>query len=140
MGGDYRDGLIRVYSDDNWKTGRALPSKLMWCLGNYSRFVRPEAVRYDITALDKDGKTVKDGETEPEGVMVSAYKNTDGSWVVVAINYSEATRPFTLEGVKGTWKMYRTSDAEGESLKPVGTTTGSTSLQPKSITTFVCND
>lgn len=140
MGGDYRDGFIRVYSDDNWKTGRALPSKLMWCLGNYSRFVRPEAVRYDITALDKDGKTVKDGETEPEGVMVSAYKNTDGSWVVVAINYSEATRPFTLEGVKGTWKMYRTSDAEGESLKPVGTTTGSTSLQPKSITTFVCND
>lgn len=140
MGGDYRDGFIRVYSDDNWKTGRALPSKLMWCLGNYSRFVRPEAVRYDITALDKDGKTVKDGETEPEGVMASAYKNTDGSWVVVAINYSEATRPFTLEGVKGTWKMYRTSDAEGESLKPVGTTTGSTSLQPKSITTFVCND
>lgn len=59
----------------------------MWCLGNYSRFVRPEAVRYDITALDKDGKTVKDGETEPEGVMVSAYKNTDGSWVVVAINF-----------------------------------------------------
>lgn len=138
MGGDYRDGLIRVFSDDNWKTGRALPSKLMWCLGNYSRFVRPEAVRYDITALDKDGKTVKDGDTEPYGIMVSAYKNTDGSWIVVAINYSEATRLFRLEGVEGTWRMYRTSDAEGESLKPVGTTIGNTSLMPKSITTFVC--
>ncbi|MFC2759122.1 glycoside hydrolase [Hallella multisaccharivorax] len=138
MGGDYRDGLIRVFSDDNWKTGRALPSKLMWCLGNYSRFVRPEAVRYDITALDKDGKTVKDGDTEPYGIMASAYKNTDGSWIVVAINYSEATRLFRLEGVEGTWRMYRTSDAEGESLKPVGTTTGNTSLMPKSITTFVC--
>lgn len=138
MGGDYRDGLIRVFSDDNWKTGRALPSKLMWCLGNYSRFVRPEAVRYDITALDKDGKTVKDGDTEPYGIMASAYKNTDGSWVVVAINYSEATRLFRLEGVEGTWRMYRTSDAEGESLKPVGTTIGNTSLMPKSITTFVC--
>mgnify|MGYP000934737470 CR=1 FL=1 len=138
MGDDYRDGLIRVFSDDNWKTGRALPSKLMWCLGNYSRFVRPEAVRYDITALDKDGKTVKDGDTEPYGIMASAYKNTDGSWIVVAINYSEATRLFRLEGVEGTWRMYRTSDAEGESLKPVGTTTGNTSLMPKSITTFVC--
>lgn len=138
MGGDYRDGLIRVFSDDNWKTGRALPSKLMWCLGNYSRFVRPEAVRYDITALDKDGKTVKDGDTEPYGIMASAYKNTDGSWIVVAINYSEATRLFRLEGVEGTWRMYRTSDAEGESLKPVGTTIGNTSLMPKSITTFVC--
>lgn len=138
MGGDYRDGLIRVFSDDNWKTGRTLPSKLMWCLGNYSRFVRPEAVRYDITALDKDGKTVKDGDTEPYGIMASAYKNTDGSWIVVAINYSEATRLFRLEGVEGTWRMYRTSDAEGESLKPVGTTIGNTSLMPKSITTFVC--
>ncbi len=138
MGGDYRDGLIRVFSDDNWKTGCALPSKLMWCLGNYSRFVRPEAVRYDITALDKDGKTVKDGDTEPYGIMASAYKNTDGSWIVVAINYSEATRLFRLEGVEGTWRMYRTSDAEGESLKPVGTTIGNTSLMPKSITTFVC--
>ena len=137
MGGDYRDGLIRVFSDDGWKTGRALPSKLMWCLGNYSRFVRPEAVRYDVTALDKDGKRVEDGETEPDGIMVSSYKNTDGSWVVVAINYSEATRPFNLEGVNGRWEMYRTSDAEGESLKPVGTMMGSTTLMPKSITTFV---
>lgn len=138
MGSDYKDGLIRVFSNDGWKSGRALPSKLMWCLGNYSRFVRPEAVRYDVTALDNDDKTVKDGETEPYGVMTSAYRNADGSWVVVAINYSEAVRPFALTGISGEWKMYRTSDAEGESLKPVGNTSnGKTTLEPKSITTFV---
>lgn len=137
LGGDYRDGLIRVFSSDGWKSGRALPSKLMWCLGNYSRFIRPEAVRYDITAKDCEGNMMKDGETQQRGVMASAYRNADGSWVVVAINYSEAARPFSIDGVEGLWTMYRTSDAEGESLKPVGTTTGKTTLEPKSITTFV---
>lgn len=137
IGGDYRDGLIRVLSTDGMRSGRALPSKLMWCLGNYSRFVRPGAVRYDITAFDDHGSTVSDGETQPYGVMVSAYRNADGSWVVVAINYSEASRPFAIDGIGGQWTMYRTSDAEGESLKPVGQTMGKTVLEPKSITTFV---
>lgn len=142
MGGDYKDGLIRVFSDDGWRTGTALPSKLMWCLGNYSRFVRPGAVRYDVTAIDSDGHAVKDGETQPYGVMASAYRNADGRWVMVAINYGEASRGFTIGGVDGQWRMYRTSDAEGESLKPVGTTTnGKATLPPKSVTTFVrCNE
>jgi hypothetical protein len=35
------------------------------------------------------------------------------------------------------WKAYRTSDVEGESLKPVGTISHSTRLEQKSITTFV---
>lgn len=139
MGGDYKDGLIRVYSNDGWKTGRALPCKLMWAMGNFSRFVRPGAIRHDITALDTDGAVVKDGETSPYGVMASAYKNRDGSWVVVAINYSDGSQPFDIAGVGGTWKAYRTSDAEGESLKPIGTMTGRTTLEPRSVTTFVTN-
>lgn len=137
LGGDYKDGLIRVFSGDGWRTGTALPSKLMWCMGNYSRFVRPGAVRYDVTALDSDGRAVPDGETQPYGVMASAYRNADGSWVVVAINYGEARRSFTIGGVEGLWRMYRTSDTEGESLKPVGTTEGATVLPPRSVTTFV---
>lgn len=138
LGGDYRDGLIRVFSSDGWRSGRALPGKLMWCLGQYSRFVRPGAVRYDVSALDANGAEIKDGDTQPYGVMVSAYRNTDGTWVVVAINYSEATRPFVLKGVDGDWRMYRTSDAADESLKPIGTTAGgATELAPWSVTTFV---
>jgi hypothetical protein len=110
----------------------------MWAMGNYSRFIRPGAVRYDVEALDASGNVLPDGETQPYSVMVSAYKNRDGSWVVVAINYSESFRNFVLQApLQGLWQMYRTSDVEGETLKPVGIMNGTTRLQPKSITTFV---
>lgn len=139
MGGDYKDGLIRVLSADNWKTGKAIDSKLMWTLGNYSRFIRPGARRYNITVTNDHQEIVKDGDTEPYGVMASAYQNADRSWVVVAINDSEALRPFTLSLPErtGKWTMYRTSDVNGENLKPVGQCSGTTLLEPKSVTTFV---
>ena len=73
--------------------------------------------------------------------MCSAYRNTDGSWVVVAINYADTARPFgiALGGRKAaSWAMYRTSDISAESLAPIGTTLGSTELAPRSVTTFVC--
>lgn len=138
VGGDYKDGLLRAFSEDNLKTGFVVPSRLMWAMGNYSRFIRPGAVRYDVEALDASGHVLPDGETQPYKVMVSAYENRDGSWVVVAINYSEGFRVFSLQDSSPEqWQMYRTSDVEGETLKPVGTMNGTTRLQPKSITTFV---
>lgn len=140
VGGDYKDGLIRAYSVDDMKTGYAVDSKLMWALGNYSRFVRPGAVRYDMEAYSADGSVVPDGCNDVHGIMCSAYRNKDGRWVVVAINYSEAVKPFNIamgDGSAHTWKMYRTSDVSGESLMPVGSTAGQTTLAPRSITTFV---
>ena len=131
MGGDYKDGLIRVLSNDGWKTGKAIDSKLMWTLGNYSRFIRPGAVRYEVTSTD---------EFNPYGVMCSAYRNADGRWVAVVINYSESLQPFTLhlsDRAPLTCRMYRTSDVSGETLKPIGTVSGQTVLPPRSITTFV---
>jgi O-Glycosyl hydrolase len=115
-GGDYKDGLIRVYDREQ----RARDSRLLWALGNYSRFVRPGAVRYDV-----------DGPENPYGLMVSAYRNVDGTWVVVAINYSENQQPFSIAG---QWRCYRTSDVEGETLRPVPV---SSTLPPRSITTLV---
>lgn len=115
-GGDYKDGLIRVYDREQ----RARDSRLLWALGNYSRFVRPGAVRYDV-----------EGPEDPYGLMVSAYRNQDGTWVVVAINYSQREQPFS---VAGRWRAYRTSDAEGETLRPVPV---APLLPPRSITTFV---
>lgn len=123
-GGNYKDGLIRVFD----RQQRARDSRLLWALGNYSRFVRPGAVRYEV-----------DGKEDPYGLMVSAYKNQDGSWVVVAINYSEEQKPFSISRDQvavgaDRWQAYRTSDADGETLKPVAVTG---TLQPRSITTFV---
>lgn len=139
-GGDYRDGLIRIYSQDGWKSGWAVDSKLMWAMGNYSRFIRPGAQRFDIAATVADGKNIEEGYNDPTGVMCSAYKNADGKWVIVAINYAEDLKPvdFRLDNREAkTWEMYRTSDISAESLLPVGSTTGTATLAPRSITTFV---
>ena len=132
VGGDYKDGLIRVYSSDGMKSGYAVDSRLMWALGNYSRFVRPGATRYEVTSS---------AEFDPYGVMCSAYRNADGKWVAVVINYSDKLQDFNLQLSKGSgqWQMYRTSDVSGETLKPVGKTNGSTVLTPRSITTFIYN-
>ena len=138
LGGDYKDGLIRVLSNDEWKTGKAIDSKLMWALGNYSRFIRPGARRYSMSVTDGE-KLVADGDTQPYGVMTSAYSNTDGTWVVVAINYGEGAETISLPLPKGAiaWQLYRTSDVTGENLKPVGSSKGSAVLEPRSVTTFV---
>ena len=123
-GGDYKDGLLRMYQREH----RVRDSKLLWAMGNYSRFVRPGAVRYEVL-----------GEEDPYGLMATAYRNTDGQWVVVVINYGNQPRPFILntsDGKKCKWSAYRTSDVDGECLKPVGVVQGKTMLPPRSITTF----
>lgn len=143
-GGNYRDGLIRMYrtGERNWQRGQrrldniksntARDSKLMWALGNYSRFVRPGAVRLEVTG----------GDGNPFGLMLSAYRNADGTQVFVAINYSEKEEIITLEGISKDAELhaYRTSDEEGENLKPIGRVKASRIVLPaKSITTVVGN-
>ena len=105
---------------------------MLWAFGNYSRFVRPGAVRYAMS--------IPTAEEDPYGVLASAYRNADGTWVCVAINYSTKEQPFTLtlsDSQKLLWIPYRTSDTEGETLKPLAPTDGHTTLAPRSITTFV---
>lgn len=131
VGGNYRDGLLRAYSDEKHTTGYVIDSKLLWSLGNYSRFVRPEAVRHDVVTSEAE---------DPYGVMCSAFRNADGRWVAVVINYGEQQRDFCLstsDGKARRWTMYRTSDISSECLSKIGTAEGKTRLAPRSITTFV---
>ena len=126
-GGNYRDGLIRVYEREQ----RARDSKLLWALGNFSCFVRPGAVRYEVSSPKQE---------DPFGLMVSAYQNEDGKWVCVAINYSDKPQDFKLgfpDKKKHIWQIFRTSDTEGENLKPIGICKGKTQLSARSISTFV---
>ena len=138
-GENYKDGLLRIYTHDGMKTGHAVDSKLLWAMGNYSRFVRPGAVRLDIDAYNDEGDIVKEGDTRPYGTMLSAYRNVDGKLVVVAINYSDRLCPISLnvDGKPHRWNMYRTSDISAESLLPIGSAIDKTTLTPRSITTFV---
>jgi hypothetical protein len=60
--------------------GMVRESKLLWVLGNYSRFLRPGMVRV---------KCVTDPEQSyVNGVLVSAYKGLGTSLAVVLVNLS----------------------------------------------------
>ena len=64
--------------------------------------------------------------------MCSAYKNADGTYVMVVINYANEEKEFSIdeEKVENTqWQIYRTSDKEGEDLLPVGTVKSGKTVQ-----------
>ncbi|WP_443274282.1 glycoside hydrolase family 30 protein [Streptomyces sp. KR80] len=62
-------GLIQLDGDNYWV------SKRLWALANYSRFIRPGSTRIGATTPDASLK-------------LSAFRNTDGSLTVVALNAS----------------------------------------------------
>jgi O-glycosyl hydrolase len=104
---NYKSGLI--YTDYR-KPGDAqniLDSKILWVLGNYSRFIRPGMVRVDIR-----------GAQDIQGLMASAYLNpVSGEIVMVLVNMGEQAQrvkiQFTGEGVatagSGKFTPYVTS-------------------------------
>lgn len=131
VGGDYKDGLLFQYRPRGEAADTIVDSRLLWSLGNYSRFVRPGAVRLGVK-----------GPEDPYGVMVSAFRNADGSVAVVAINYAETAEKVSLPGVEADrWIAYRTSDKDGETLRRVATLKNlkKLTLPARSITTFVSN-
>ena len=138
--------MIREYTaEDNFLDGRVEDSKLMWALGNYSRFIRPGAVRLSVSAFDKTDNLIPDGDTDQQGLMCTAYKNTDGTYVMVVINYSDESKEFRInKNNTGTiqWQMYRTSDIEGEDLLPVGKVKSGKTVQipARSIITMLSLD
>jgi O-glycosyl hydrolase len=71
--------------------GTAAASGRLWAFANYSRYIRPGAVRIGATSSSS-------------GVDVSAYKNTDGSIAVVALNTltSSDTINYATSNIGGT--------------------------------------
>ncbi len=106
---DFKDGLI--YLDDG-KTvgsemkdvrfdGRYLDSKLLWTLGNYSRFVRPGMVRIQCDLSEK--------QSVEDGLLISAYKEpTSGKLVYIMVNLSEKEQLVDL-GISKKVELYTTS-------------------------------
>ncbi|TBN06867.1 hypothetical protein EYD45_03005 [Hyunsoonleella flava] len=67
-------------------------NKLLWALGNFSRFVRPGMVRFEV--IDPDY-----GDTSSvENFMISGYKNTSNNEVVIiCINNTDSNRELSFE-------------------------------------------
>ncbi|MXN93292.1 xylanase [Flavobacterium sp. Sd200] len=109
---DYKDGL--VYIDMNKTDGTFYESKMLWSLGNYSRFIRPGYQRVNIENVNST--------TTDKNFLFSAYKDAaTGKLVTVIINSGNDAVPVTLQhtkALKGELEVYVTSaDKDLELLK-----------------------
>jgi len=117
------------------------PTKRLYVMGNYSRFVRPGFLRVAATEFPNPCW----------GVEVSAYSDPpSGNLVVVAINLDTVahTQGFAFDGVTtGSWTSWVTSASQslepGDLVSDVGSDGGETgggrfvyTLQPQSVTTL----
>ncbi|MEB2779168.1 glycoside hydrolase [Algoriphagus sp. C2-6-M1] len=101
---DYKDGLI--YIDKNKEDGNLYESKMLWALGNYSRFIRPGYQRIAVE-IDKQRQQTPD-------ILVSAYQSTDKQELVyvlvnsgikeVMVSLSENDLLNAIQGVYSTSK------------------------------------
>ena len=106
-------------------------TKRRWTLGNYSKFVRPGYVRVDITGA-------------PSGVLASAYKGSDGTVVVVAINKntSAVSLPITIAGgtapaMMTPWVTSSTDNLISKTAVAVSGGSFTAALAANTVTTFV---
>jgi glucuronoarabinoxylan endo-1,4-beta-xylanase len=115
------------------------PTKRLYAMGNYSRFVRPGFLRVAATEVPNPCW----------GVEVSAYSDPpSGNLVVVAINLDTVahTQGFAFDGVTtGSWTSWVTSATQslepGDAVSDVGSDGGETgrvvyTLAPQSVTTL----
>ena len=108
-------------------------TKRAYTLGNYAKFVRPGYVMVDITGNSN------------ASLLLSAFKGTDGTVAVVAVNKgtSAATVPITIAG--GTAPASCTPNVTSSSANLAAgtavTVTGGTftaALAATTVTSFVC--
>lgn len=119
---DYKDGLI--YIDKNKTDGQFHDSKMLWALGNYSRFIRTGAKRIGAY-VDNDSS-----------LLISAYRNTDRSINVVIVNNTENDKRILLDSKKGRLKNLRSyvTNSSGN-LQPF-TVTGDVTIPAHAVVTI----
>jgi glucuronoarabinoxylan endo-1,4-beta-xylanase len=107
------------------------PTKRYYAMANYSRFIRPGAVR--VSATSGDGN-----------LNLSAYKNSDGSVVVVALNTatSAISTSYTLTNTGlsgGTVTPFLTNEANSMAAQPATALSGgafTTTIPARSLVTY----
>ncbi|MHA7965269.1 glycoside hydrolase [Paenibacillus sp. CAU 1782] len=85
---DYKDGLIYTDFKNEGDEQNILTSKILWVLGNYSKFVRPGAERIELSGLSEDANS---------GLLGSAYVHQgEQSVSAVFVNDSEQDKVVKL--------------------------------------------
>ncbi len=106
---DYKDGLVYISKSET--DGEIEESKMLWTLGNYSRFIRPGYQRVSARLNDQ--------EIQNKDLLASAYKDPN-SWnfVIVMVNSSsqEAKINVKLDGEAHSGQWYSFLTDEGHNL------------------------
>ncbi len=159
--GDYKDGLLYTDWHRRGDPETVIESKMLWAMGNYSRFVRPGYVRVALTGDSVNAQAERDrvaaaaprpsaaqlaaastrsakSTTVPlQGLLGTAYLDPKtGRLVVVYVNDGPADRVTLDLGGPRRVTTYTTSDTQ--SLTPAAVT-GPVELPARSIVTVVAD-
>lgn len=129
---DYKDGLL--YIDKDKQDGQVYESKMLWALGNYSRFIRPGFQRIAIES-QKFSSIQKD-------FHFSAYQNPEnGEIVVVIVNSGTEDVPlqFKLQGEELSSSDYYVTSADKSLSHKKPEPSENLLAQKRSVTTLVFN-
>lgn len=142
---DYKDGLVYV-SDLSGNMGELAAtksdgiiykSKMLWAVGNYSRFIRPGMKRINATP-----DSYSNAEDAAKNLMISAYKDEANKQVViVVINMTTASQNINLSGVNfvaGSVKSYTTSASKDMNVLNIADVS-KIAVEGRSIITFTGN-
>ncbi len=111
---DYKDGLIYTDCRHPGDPESVIPSKLLWALGNYSRFVRPGMIRVELS-----------GANRIDGLLGSAYLDqARRRLVLVFVNMQQEPVRFGMRFEQNEWTgpdtvftPFLTSEAPGDDLR-----------------------
>ena len=116
-------GLVEVNGNTVVTSGR------LWAFANYSRFIRPGAVRIGTT-------------TRRAGLEVSAFRNTNGSTAVIVLNsaHSRQAATFSLRGLDAShitpYLTDTTHQLSAQTPITVRNSTFTATLPPRSLVSY----
>ena len=112
--------------------GSSSPTKRVWIMGNYSRFVRPGYKRIDATTAPTDGVTLSAYASEKEDKIAIVILNT---------NNSSITQTFALKNVEPTqitpWVTDGSNDLKAQNNVQFDGNTFTYNIPARSVTTLV---
>jgi O-glycosyl hydrolase len=131
---NYKDGL--VYVDKDEQDGNIYESKMLWALGNYSRFIRPGFQRVGVRASVENANEAD--------VLISGYKSPDSSeLVLVLVNSSIHAASVSIPAALGEdfgWTAFLTDENNDLSPMPVEGGSGPITIPERSVMTLVGKD
>jgi O-glycosyl hydrolase len=140
---NYSDGLVYINDPSGGydlnaiqNDGIVTDSKQLWCLGNFSRFIRPGMIRVDAGI-----STISNPSIAAATQMISAYKDLATKKIVIVVVNEEATAKHlqidlsALNLTSDILTAYTTSVSKN--LKKSVVNSGSFMLDGKSVTTLI---